>query len=162
MGKIFYASDYHFFHELALKRSRNEFFSSINEMNEEIIKRHNEKVQENDHVYIMGDIIVCEEEELEENLKNTVGKMKGHLHLILGNHDYKFAKNPVFRQYFDTIDELKLIRDHNKWVQLCHYLFFFGTEKIKELIIFLDICITILVQRSFILLKKKKIFLMPV
>ena len=121
MGKIFYASDYHFFHELALKRSRNEFFSSINEMNEEIIKRHNEKVQENDHVYIMWDIIVCEEEELEENLKNTVGKMKGHLHLILGNHDYKFAKNPVFRQYFDTIDELKLIRDHNKWVQLCHY-----------------------------------------
>ena len=121
MAKKYYVSDYHFYHELALKRSRSEHFNSVDEMNEEIIKRHNEKVNEKDNVYILGDIIVCEENELEEKLKNTVGKLNGRLHLILGNHDYKFKENPVFLQYFETVDELTLIRDNNKWVQLCHY-----------------------------------------
>lgn len=121
MSKIFYTSDYHFYHELALRRSRSEEFKNIDEMNDEIIKRHNKKVTNEDHVYIMGDIIVCDENELEEKLKNTVGRLKGHLHLILGNHDYKFKEIPIFLKYFDTVDELKLIRDNNKWIQLCHY-----------------------------------------
>ena len=61
-SKICYVSDYHFYHNLALMRSRSDKFKSVDEMNEEMIKRHNEKVIENDHVYILGDIIVCEEE----------------------------------------------------------------------------------------------------
>lgn len=121
MSKIYYVSDYHFFHELALKRSRSDCFNSIEEMNEEIIKRHNEKVNEDDDIYILGDIIVCEESELKDKLESTVGKLKGNLHLILGNHDYKFRENKDFLKYFKSVDELRLIRDHNKWVQLCHY-----------------------------------------
>ena len=120
MSKIFYISDYHFNHQLALKRSRQNF-KSVEEMNEEIIKRHNDKVSEDDHVYILGDIIVCEQEELEEKLNNTVGRLKGNLHLITGNHDYKYLDNMNFRKYFKSIDEAKLIRDNNRWVQLCHY-----------------------------------------
>lgn len=90
-------------------------------MNEEMIKRHNVKVSDEDDVYILGDIIVCDEEELEEKLKLTVGRLRGNLHLITGNHDYKYLDNPTFRKYFISIDEAKLIRDHNKYVQLCHY-----------------------------------------
>lgn len=121
MSQIYYVSDYHFFHELALKRSRSKYFNNVDEMNEEIIKKHNNKVKVDDHVYILGDIIVCEEQDLEEKLKMTVGRLKGHLHLILGNHDYKFRNNPVFLNCFETVEESKLIRDNNKWVQLCHY-----------------------------------------
>lgn len=121
MPKIYYVSDYHFFHELALKRSRSEYFKDIDEMNEEIIKRHNNKVKESDHVYILGDIIICEENDLEEKLKMTVKKLNGHLHLIFGNHDYKFRNNPIFLNYFESVEDNKLIRDNNKWVQLCHY-----------------------------------------
>lgn len=120
MTKNFYISDYHFYHELARKRSRQEF-QSVEEMNEEIIRRHNEKVGEDDHVYILGDIIVCEEDELAEKMEKTVGKLKGNLHLIVGNHDYKYIDKDEFRKYFVSIDEAKLIRDNNKWVQLCHY-----------------------------------------
>ena len=120
MPKIFYISDYHFYHELALKRSR-QIFNSAAEMNEEIIKRHNAKVTENDHVYILGDIIVCHEEELEEKLEHTVAMLNGNLHLITGNHDYKYLDSPIFRRYFKSIDEAKLIRDNNRYVQLCHY-----------------------------------------
>lgn len=121
MSQIYYVSDYHFFHELALKRSRSEYFNDVSEMNEEIIRKHNDKVKDDDHVYILGDVIVCEEKDLEEKLNMTVGRLKGHLHLILGNHDYKFRDNPIFLNYFETVEESKLIRDNNKWVQLCHY-----------------------------------------
>lgn len=120
MKNIYYVSDYHFYHQLALKRSRH-IFNSVEEMNEDMIKRHNAKVSDEDEVYILGDIIVCEEENLEVYLKNTVGRLKGNLHLIVGNHDYKFLDKEVFRRYFKSIDEAKLIKDNNKYVQLCHY-----------------------------------------
>lgn len=120
MGQFFYVSDYHFFHELSLRRSRPEF-SSVKEMNEEIVRRHNSKVSEHDHIYILGDVVVCEEEQLEYCLSQTVDKLKGHLHLIIGNHDLKYRENPVFTSRFDTVDDALWIKDSQKSVQLFHY-----------------------------------------
>lgn len=120
MGKVFYISDYHFYHELTIKRSRQEF-NNVKEMNEAIIERHNRKVSDKDDVYILGDIIVCPEEYLDEFMKNTVGRLKGRLHLIVGNHDYKYLDKEEFRKYFLSIDEVKLIQDKKRWIQLCHY-----------------------------------------
>lgn len=120
MGKVFYISDYHFYHELTIKRSRQEF-NNVKEMNEAIIERHNRKVSDKDDVYILGDIIVCTEEYLDEFMKNTVGRLKGRLHLIVGNHDYKYLDKEEFRKYFLSIDEVKLIQDKKRWIQLCHY-----------------------------------------
>lgn len=77
MSQIYYVSDYNFFHEVALKRSRSEYFNDVNEKNEEIIKKHNDKVNNDDHVYILGDVIVCEEKDLEDKLNMTVGRLKG-------------------------------------------------------------------------------------
>lgn len=121
MAKKFYISDYHFFHSVALRMSRSDLFDTVENMNEEIIRRHNSVVRENDNVYILGDIIVCEEDELDEKLAQTVGRLNGRLHLITGNHDYKYIDNPKFRKYFESISESKLIRDNNKFVQLYHY-----------------------------------------
>jgi len=120
-NKIYYASDYHFFHELALKRSRQSEFKSVEEMNKEIIERHNKKVNEDDDIYILGDIIVCEDSELEEKLKLTIGRMKGHLHLIIGNHDYKYKEKAEFLNFFESVEEASLIRDNGRWVHLFHY-----------------------------------------
>lgn len=131
MSKIFYVSDYHFYHEIALKRSRQDEFMNIEEMNEEIIKRHNLKVDDNDDVYILGDVIVCEEEELKEKLDQTVGRLKGSLHLILGNHDYKFRYKDIFLQYFESVQESVLIKDKQTWVQLYHYPVLYWYRKNK-------------------------------
>lgn len=120
-GTIYYISDYHFDHELARMRSRSDWFSDVNEMNEAIITRHNAKVTDDDHVYILGDVIVCEEEKLKERLEQTVARLNGHLHLIVGNHDYKYEKNEIFRAYFETIEHSMLIKDQGRWVQLYHY-----------------------------------------
>lgn len=75
MSPIYYVSDYHSFHELALKRSRGEYFNDVNEINEEIIRKHNDKVKDDDHVYILGDVIVCEEKDLQEKLNMTVERL---------------------------------------------------------------------------------------
>ena len=130
MGQHYYVSDYHFFHELALRRSRPEF-NSIEEMNREIVRRHNKKVSENDHVYILGDIVVCEEKDLEKCLSETVDQLKGHLHLIIGNHDMKFRENPIFRKRFETIDDALWLKDWQTNVQLFHYPILMWYRKTK-------------------------------
>lgn len=119
--RIYYVSDHHFFHELSLKRSRQSYFDSMEMMNQEMIYRHNQKVKDEDHVFLLGDVVVCKEAELEECLRETVDHLKGHLHLIVGNHDYKYMEESSFLKRFETIDEAKLIKDRDRWIQLFHY-----------------------------------------
>lgn len=129
---IYYVSDYHFYHELARRRSRSDMFESVEQMNGYLIEKHNEKVKENDDVYILGDILVIREDEnLDEKLKNTVGKLNGNLHLVLGNHDYKYKNNKVFLKYFKTVLDSEIIRDKNKCIHLYHYPIIFWYKKNK-------------------------------
>lgn len=130
MGQFLYTSDYHFFHEVALKRSRSEF-GTINNMNETIVRRHNEKVTNDDHIYILGDVVVCEETKLEQCLEQTVDQLKGHLHLILGNHDKKFRNNPIFLSRFESVDEALWIKDWQTNIQLFHYPILMWYRKAK-------------------------------
>lgn len=130
VGRNFYISDYHFFHELSLRRSRNEF-QSVEEMNETIVARHNQKVTNEDHVYILGDVVVCEEKDLESSLSQTIDRMKGHLHLILGNHDMKFRENPIFLKRFETVDDALWLKDGKKNLQLFHYPILMWYRKTK-------------------------------
>ncbi len=106
--KIYYTSDYHFFHDVSFNRSGHVYFDSIEIVHKEIIYRHNQKVKPEDHIFILGDILVCDEAELEDRLSETVDQLKGHLHLILGNHDYKYLENESFIRRFQTIDEANL------------------------------------------------------
>lgn len=54
-GKIFLTSDLHFLHDREfIWKARG--FNSVDEMNEETIRRFNEVVNPEDTVYILGDI----------------------------------------------------------------------------------------------------------
>lgn len=116
----FFISDYHFCHELARIRSRQEFVC-VEEMNQYIIDKHNARVGEDDTIYILGDVIICDEVDLRDCMNQTLGKMNGHKHLILGNHDYKFQDDDDFLKYFDSVQESKTFRIGSQWVQLYHY-----------------------------------------
>ena len=54
--KIFFTSDLHFGHENVL-RFDNRPFQTIEEMDEELIRRWNAKVGKGDLVYVLGDLI---------------------------------------------------------------------------------------------------------
>lgn len=97
---IYFVSDYHWNHNKDfIYRSRG--FSSVEEMNREIVKRHNEIVHKDDKVFILGDLCLggASEDVLAQN-KELIESLNGSLFLIKGNHDsekrcqmYKTCRN---------------------------------------------------------------------
>ena len=80
---IFLSSDWHFNHDKDfIWQVRG--FNSVQEMNEEIIKRHNSVVKPDDDVYVLGDL--CMGADLESN-KALIESLNGKLHIVFGNHD---------------------------------------------------------------------------
>ncbi len=88
MNNIFFTSDHHFGHTNIIKFSERPF-KDVQEMNEELIKRWNEKIQPNDRVYHLGDVGLGNADELGEILKQLNGK----IYLIKGNHESAALKH---------------------------------------------------------------------
>lgn len=82
MANIWLISDTHFNHNKDfIWRARG--FNSIEEMNEAIIYNWNKKVQDDDIVYHLGDLIMGDLDEGLEKIK----QLKGKIRLTIGNHD---------------------------------------------------------------------------
>ena len=79
--KIYTISDHHFFHSKIIEYSRPQFGDVI-EMNEYIVKCHNEIIGSDDIVIFLGDF--CFKNSL---IKSFLSRMNGHKYLLLGNHD---------------------------------------------------------------------------
>lgn len=99
---IYLTSDLHFNHNREfIWKARG--FTSVQEMNEKIIERHNALVRPDDDVYILGDSSLGggDEQILAAN-KALIEQLNGKLHIIRGNHDtdrrvtmYKNCKNVI-------------------------------------------------------------------
>ena len=82
MGKIYFTSDLHFGHD-------REFiwgprgFTSVHEMNEAIVNNWNSIVNPEDDVYVLGDLMLGNN----ETGIGFIKRLKGHIHVIRGNHD---------------------------------------------------------------------------
>lgn len=115
---IWFTSDLHFNHNkdfIYLPRG----CYSIEEMNEEIIRKHNSVVGKNDTVYILGD---CGMGLDTDSVINLLAALNGELILIIGNHDTdnrisEYKKAGVFKdiKYADRI------KYNNKYFFLSHY-----------------------------------------
>lgn len=81
----FFTADWHFDDQNIIEYC-NRPFKNVNEMNNEIINKFNERITNNDDVYILGDLIVHTETNLQQ-LEKYIRKMNGNKILILGNHD---------------------------------------------------------------------------
>lgn len=80
--KVFITSDTHFDHGRIIQYE-NRPFNSTHEMNEEMIKRWNNKVTNNDTVIHLGDFCFGNK----DATTNIVSKLNGKKILIMGNHD---------------------------------------------------------------------------
>ena len=79
---IFVTSDWHLSHDKEfIWKARG--YNSVEEMNYDLIKKHNSLVTANDDVYVLGD---CCLGMLEQN-RELISQFNGRLHIILGNHD---------------------------------------------------------------------------
>lgn len=125
--KIFFTSDTHFGHENILKYC-NRPFSSIEEHDNELIKRWNEKVPEDGIVFHLGDIGFCSE----SYLKDILTKVNGKIYWIIGNHDWKRMTHGVISR-FEYVTQQMVIRIGKKIIYLNHFPFlcFSGSNRSK-------------------------------
>lgn len=82
MTRTFIYSDPHFYHNNIIKYE-NRPFSSVEEMNETIIKNHNSIIKKKDWVFILGDFALAGKEATEK----ICNRLNGYKILIIGNHD---------------------------------------------------------------------------
>lgn len=119
MGRILHGADFHFGDEGIAKYQSP--FGSAKERDECLMELWNQNVNSNDHVYVDGDFWSHGKKPAEWYLH----RLKGHIHLIVGNHEYDLLRNREACKCFETIDEgtkfLKDIDGKGHGVIICHY-----------------------------------------
>jgi calcineurin-like phosphoesterase family protein len=88
LSKIYFTSDLHFGHENVI-RFDDRPFASVEEMDAELIRRWNAKVDRGDLVYVLGDMIWKTKN---DDALNIIKSLNGQIILIKGNHD-RFLNN---------------------------------------------------------------------
>lgn len=111
---IFFTSDTHWFHKNIIEFCKRPY-SSVEEMNEELIKNWNSVVGEDDIVFHLGDFCFGGTQKWEEVLKQLNGK----IYLILGNHDEKNLTSTI-ESYFENIAYKMHIYIEDKSIYLNH------------------------------------------
>lgn len=108
MANIFFTSDEHYYHTNILKYC-NRPFRDIEEMNEALIREHNEVVKNTDKVYHLGDFTF----KSPRIAANVFRRLNGEHYFIRGNHDEWVFDNGL-RESFKDIEHFKGIKDYEE------------------------------------------------
>ena len=111
--KKFYIADWHYDHKNIIALD-NRPFKSVEEMNEELIKRWNKAVSKEDMVYILGDMFWCDH----KAAMDVIDKLNGTKVLIRGNHDKRVYE---LEKKFTVVVDYAEIRDGDRHIVLSHY-----------------------------------------
>lgn len=109
MGKIFASSDLHFGHDREFLWGPRGFRSSI-EHDEAIIANWNSVVEPEDIVYVLGDLMLGDN----EHGKACVERLNGHIKLIRGNHDSDKRWNEIYPTISNVVELVG-------WSTVIHY-----------------------------------------
>jgi len=119
----FFTSDQHFGHKNIIEYSKRPF-SSVYEMDETMVERHNAVVRDNDEVWHLGDFSFKS-----DGLQVHLPRLRGKHRLVAGNHDRchschsrgERAKRDYIRAGFYAIDErVQVTLPGLGNVMLCH------------------------------------------
>ena len=143
MTNIYYSADCHFSHANIINYTKRPF-KDINEMNNEIVKRWNQKVKSDDLVYHVGDFSFKGQDKALEWEK----KLHGRIVHIAGNHDFNNGVKTLIQSaimefgnkrflvqhrppdkdtYIEHFDAVLCGHIHNKW----KYIFLQGVPVIN-------------------------------
>lgn len=115
MSNIFFVSDTHFCHTKSIEFG-NRPFKDVADMNDGLIDNWNSVVKNSDVIYHLGDFGFGNLEEL----RKIRYRLRGKIHLILGNHDFK---NKIHRctDWFTSVSDIKIVNVNKTPIILCHY-----------------------------------------
>lgn len=122
--KTWLTADLHLGHKRIIEFCKRPF-SSVEEMDEMLVKNWNDRVKHDDSVYILGDVSFHRPQKTLSLLK----RLNGMLHLVTGNHDWKgLMRSDECRGEFEwTKDVHRLVvqdKDAQRGSQeitLCHF-----------------------------------------
>ena len=123
---IWFTSDTHYNHKNIVRgvsswpildECRN--FETIEDMNEMLVSRLNERIDEDDVLFFLGDWSFGGFDKIEEFREKLLVK---ELHFIIGNHDHHVAndKNGI-RSIFTSVNDYLKIQVDNQIIILSHY-----------------------------------------
>lgn len=117
--KTYFTSDTHFGHANIMKHCSRPF-TTVQEMDEALVRNWNSVVGPGDIVWHLGDF--CMNRAAAE-ARRYRARLNGTIHLVWGNHD---RRNPEFAALFASAQDLAevkvaLPRGDNKTLVLCHY-----------------------------------------
>ena len=113
----YYIADLHFYHAAMNDRMDHRGFADVEEMNEYMINKWNQKVRKNDDVVIIGDLSWGNAEETSQLTR----RLNGNLYLIQGNHDRFVSKTTMDMRRFVWVKPYEELYDNKRKVVLCHY-----------------------------------------
>ncbi len=116
MSKIWFSADQHWCHKNAIQLC-NRPYSDVEEMNESMVLKWNERVAPEDTIWCLGDF--CWNK---QRAQSFFDRLNGEKHLIIGNHDPRetlilpWASQPRDRKEIDVHDDegikTRLVLDH--------------------------------------------------
>ena len=113
----YYIADLHFYHAALNERMDRRGFANVEEMNEYMTSKWNQKVRKNDEVVILGDLSWGNAEETSQLTR----QLNGTLYLIQGNHDRFVSKTTMDMRRFAWVKPYEEMYDNKRKVILCHY-----------------------------------------
>lgn len=112
---IYFTSDFHFGHDKEfLYKPRG--YNSVFEHDQDIIKKYNSIIKDDDIVYILGDVYMMEPE---YGVK-CLSQLKGQKYIIRGNHDSDL-KWETYKDYATLLGYSTMIKYGKLSLYLCHY-----------------------------------------
>lgn len=114
----YYISDTHFYHENIIRMCKRPY-NNVQEMNEDIIRKWNNKVKPNDEVYFLGDFVY---KTSQQNAFAILKQLNGKKYFIRGNHDKESLMMSLRSSgLVEWVSDYQIIDDNNKMVVLFHY-----------------------------------------
>lgn len=101
---IYFIADTHFSEENIMRYESRPFLDAV-EMNNELLMRWNNVVNQDDEVYVLGDFGAEGQE------KVILNQLKGRKYLIKGNHDVKSNRNYRDAGFEEVYDHPIVIKD---------------------------------------------------
>ena len=95
---IYYISDTHFREQAIFDKCKRPF-KSLDEMESTVISKWNNKVNDEDVVYVLGD--VAKDDDV--SAIQIFNKLKCHKHLIVGNHDHLILEEIRKSKIFESV-----------------------------------------------------------
>jgi calcineurin-like phosphoesterase family protein len=111
-----YISDLHFGHANVIRFDHRPF-ADVEEMDHVMIQLWNSRVSGDDDVFIVGDFCHKSGKTPDWYLR----QLRGHKHLIIGNHDKVMLDCENAAKYIESVDKMLYVQDNDKAICLCHF-----------------------------------------